>query len=89
MSRTTLAIDDALLRDIKRLAAEQGLSMQALINRLLRQSLMQEGNNDYKLDLKTWDAQLQPGIDLLDRDSLLDAMDAIGAAGNFGPREKV
>ncbi len=75
MSRTTLAINDALLREIKRRAAEQGLSMQALINRLLKQSLMQGGASDYKLELKTWDAELQPGIDLLDRDSLLDAME--------------
>lgn len=75
MARTTLAIDEDLLREVKRRAAEQGLSMQALINRLLRQAIAPVHHRKYKLRLKTWEAQLQPGIDLLDRDSLLDVLE--------------
>ncbi len=77
MPRTTLAIDEDLLREIKQRAAEQGLTMQALINRMLRQSLLPLQQKEYRLKLKTWRARLQPGIDLLDRDSLLDAIDQV------------
>lgn len=75
MLRTTLVMDEDLLREIKRRAAEQGLTMQALSNRMLRQSLLPVQKEEYRLKLRTWDGRLQPGIDLLDRDSLFDAID--------------
>jgi plasmid stability protein len=39
MARTTLTIDDQLLRELKRKAAEQGRTLQAVTNDLLRSSL--------------------------------------------------
>jgi hypothetical protein len=38
--RTTLRIDDDLLRDLKSRATEQSISLNALLNQLLRQALV-------------------------------------------------
>ena len=75
MKRTTLKIDDAVLRMLKKQAAEEGRSFQEVANRLLRRGLASSRRTNYKLVLKGWDATLQPGVDILDRDSLFDLMD--------------
>jgi len=74
--RTTLAIDDDILRRLKQRAAAQGTTLQRVANDLLRQALERSPSRKrYKLKLSGWRASLQPGIDLLDRDSLWEAMD--------------
>ena len=75
MPRTTLMIEDGLLRKIKKLAAEEGRTLQAVVNDLLRVGLAGPGRTPYTLDLPTWVAREQPGVDLLDRDKLFDLMD--------------
>ena len=50
MSRTTLNLDDDLLRRLAEHAS-------------------------YELTLEGWQAEEQPGVDLLDRDNLFDLMD--------------
>jgi Ribbon-helix-helix protein, copG family len=73
--RTTLAIDDDLLRQLKENAASQGKTLAALVNDLLRHALnVQSQRQYYKLDLEGWDSQPQPGVDILDRDKLFDLM---------------
>jgi hypothetical protein len=75
MSRTTLMIDDALLREIKKKAAIEGRTLQEVANDLLRQALRARAPGRFSLQLHGWEAKEQPGVDLLDRDKLFDLMD--------------
>jgi Ribbon-helix-helix protein, copG family. len=76
MSRTTLAIDDDLLKRIKEKAAGEGRTLQGVANDLLRQALAQQRPKSRpKLALRGWKAVEQPGVGLLDRDKLFDLMD--------------
>lgn len=82
MARTTLAIEDELLRTLKSKAAREGRTLQDVANELLRQGLAQRRQRgDYRLELDGWAAQEQPGVDILDRDKLFDLM----AQGQTGP----
>jgi hypothetical protein len=74
MARTTLTIDDVLLRQLKKMALEQGRTLQAVTNDLLRRALAKPELKAYTLRLKGWEAQEQPGVDILDRDKLFDLM---------------
>lgn len=74
--RTTLAIDDDLLKRMKEKAAREGTTLQGVANDLLRQALVQQRpKNKPRLVLRGWEAVQQPGVDLLDRDKLFDLMD--------------
>ena len=76
MARTTVAIDDDLLKRIKEKAAHEGRTFQDVANELLRQALArQKPKGAVKLKLRGWKAQERPGVDLLDRDKLFDLMD--------------
>lgn len=79
MSRTTLVLDDNLLRQLKKKAAEEGCSLQRLTNDLLRRALSPPPRSarPYKLELLGWKATLQPGVDICDRDKLFDLMDGL------------
>ena len=73
--RTTLTLDDDLLRQLKGLAARQGKTLGGLVNDLLRHALAVSSQPPpYRLELEGWEADLQPGADLLDRDKLFDLM---------------
>jgi metal-responsive CopG/Arc/MetJ family transcriptional regulator len=75
MTRTSLTIDDDLLKRIKERATREGSTLQGLVNDLLRQALgRQRPRNTSKLILRGWKAVEQPGVDLLDRDALFDVM---------------
>ena len=75
MRRTTLAIEDRLLRRLKEKAAREGRTLQDTANDLLRQGLDRQTQRlDYRLKLEGWDATELPGVDLLDRDKLLDIL---------------
>ena len=76
MSRTTLTIDDDLRRRLKEVAAKEGRTFGGLVNDLLRQAMAtRPRRTTFKLKLKGWDAETQPGVDILDRDKLFDLMD--------------
>jgi plasmid stability protein len=75
MKRTTLTIDDQLLRALKKRAAEEGRTLQAVTNLLLRQAMAANSSESYELTLKGWKAAELPGVDILDRDALFDVMD--------------
>lgn len=76
MARTTLAIDDDLLKRMKEKAIREGRTLQDVANELLRQALAQQRpKSKAKLALRGWKAVEQPGVDLLDRDKLFDLMD--------------
>lgn len=74
MKRTTLKIDEAVLRRLKQKAAAEGTSLQDLANQLLRRGLTTPQRSGYVLRLKGWKAASQPGVDILDRDALFDVM---------------
>lgn len=76
MGRTTLAIDDDILKKIKEQAAREGRTFQDVANELLRRALVQQKPKlKLKLKLRGWKATQRPGVDLLDRDKLFDLMD--------------
>jgi len=74
--RTTLAIDDDLLKRMKEKAAREGRTLQGVANDLLRQALVQQRPRiKPRLALRGWEAVERPGVDLFDRDKLFDLMD--------------
>ena len=75
MRRTTLAIEEGLLKHLKAKAAHEGRTLQEVANELLRQALIrQEKKSDYRLSLRGWEAEERPGVGILDRDKLFDRM---------------
>lgn len=75
--RTTLNLDDDLMRTVKQRAAEQGRTVSSMIELALREALAREtrAGRPYRLRWATVRGGLQPGVDLTDRSSLLDRMD--------------
>lgn len=74
MKRTTLTIDEQLLRQLKKRAAEEGRTLQSVTNDLLRQALATRRRTTYRLRLRGWNAAMLPGVNILDRDALFDLL---------------
>ena len=74
--RTTLNLDDDLMRSIKQHAASTGRTLTSLVEESLRELLARVENSErcYTLDWVTVEGGAQPGVDLTDRDALLDRM---------------
>ena len=75
MARTTLDIDDSLLRELKKTAASQGRTLQAVVNEYLKRAAAAPAGPPFRLQLEGWRAEPRPGVDLFDRDQLFDLMD--------------
>ena len=76
--RTTLQLDDALMRDVKRTALESGRTMTAVIEDALRQALSRREKSKRRRPVKftTFRGKgLLPGVDLDDSAGLLDRME--------------
>ena len=77
--RTTVRLDEALLKEAKRQAAESGMTLQAIIEESLRERLARGRNPQQTrrpVRLKTsGSGGALPGIDLDDTSALLDAME--------------
>jgi hypothetical protein len=77
--RTTVRLDDDLLRDAKQLAAKTGRSLTALIEDALREQIIRhrERRTRKKVELPVFrnGRGLQPGIELDDSASLWDLAD--------------
>lgn len=76
--RTTLTLDDDVLRTARRRAREQDRPLKDVINEALRQGLaMGESapTTAYSFRLKTVEGRLLPGVDLTDRDKLFELME--------------
>jgi hypothetical protein len=78
--RTTLDLEDRLLRDAKRRAANDGRTLTAIIEDALRQYLAPpaQPRKAFRLRLLTRKGRLVPGVDLADRDSLYERMEGRG-----------
>ncbi len=76
--RTTLDIDDQLMRRVKKQAAEEGQTVTAFIESALREAFARRrgsGKESYRLQWVTARGRLKPGVDLTDRDSLYERME--------------
>jgi hypothetical protein len=78
--RTTLDLDDLVLRRAKKLAAEEGKTLTAIVEEALRERLVPRARRGrkFKLRLLTRKGRLIPGINLADRDLLYERMDGRG-----------
>ena len=76
--RTTLDVNDALLRDAKRLAAERAETLTSIVEDALRQYLAPppERAGKFRLRLLTKRGRTLPGVDLADRDALYERMES-------------
>jgi Arc/MetJ family transcription regulator len=74
--RTTIDLNDALLRKAKQRAARDGTTLRELVEAALRRYLGgAAGPQRYELKWRTESGRLQPGVRIEDRDSLFDIMD--------------
>lgn len=75
--RTTIDIDDPILKDLKRLQRREGKSLGRLVSDLLAQSLARaEVSRRPEAATFGWHSKaMQPKVDLADKQALLDAMD--------------
>ncbi|CAN5859428.1 antitoxin VapB48 [soil metagenome] len=75
--RTTLDLDDEVMRTLKRRAAETGRTLTSLVEEALRAMLERGSRPDpaYKLEWTVVPGGARPGVDLSDRDALIDIMD--------------
>ena len=75
--RTTIDIDDPILKDLKRLQKRNGKSLGRLVSDLLAQSLAHEqGNDPSPAPALNWISRsMNARVDLSDKQALLDAMD--------------
>lgn len=74
--RTTIDLNDELLRHAKRRAAQEGQTLRELVEAALRRHLGRGGRREaYRLDWRTERGRVQPGVTLDDRDALFDLMD--------------
>jgi Arc/MetJ family transcription regulator len=74
--RTTVDINDELLRAAKLRAAQQKTSLKAVIEHALRRHLgHRDHSEEYRLSWAVEDGEMAPGVDLTDRDALFDLMD--------------
>ncbi|MBI2886798.1 MAG: type II toxin-antitoxin system VapB family antitoxin [Chloroflexi bacterium] len=76
--RTTIRLDDHLLKEAKRLAADTGRTLTAVIEDSLREAIARKraGVPRKRVRLPTFKGQgLQPGVDLNDSAALLDLME--------------
>jgi hypothetical protein len=78
MMRTTLNLDDRLLMEAKKLAAESGRTLTAVFEDALRERLARRGHAPSRkpVELRTFrGGGVQPGVDLDDSAALLDLME--------------
>lgn len=78
--RTTLDLDDDVLREAKKRAAEEGSTLTRLVEEALRQHLTPAKHRDkpFRLKLLRKKGRLVPGTDLADRDALYERMEGRG-----------
>jgi hypothetical protein len=75
--RTTIDIDDPILRDLKRLQQREGKSLGRLVSDLLAQALAkpQAARGNATPPFAWRSKAMRARVDLADNDALLDAMD--------------
>lgn len=82
--KTTLNLDDRLVRALKKRAAERGTTMTAILEEAAHAVLRPKpaSKGPFKLKWKPVRGKLQPGVDLDDRQALYDVMEGSGWRGD-------
>ncbi|HLB55122.1 MAG TPA: YlcI/YnfO family protein [Gemmatimonadales bacterium] len=84
--RTTIRLDDALLRRAKAQAAASGRSLNDFIADAVRASLAPRPSKPASVELPTYRGRgVQPGVDLDDTSALLDRMESPHGESQAGP----
>ena len=75
--KTTLNLDDQVLRQAKARAAQNGMTLTKFVEDALRTRLKAAGNSDepFRLRLKTVAGDRPPLVDFCDRNALHDVID--------------
>ena len=74
--RTTIRLDERLLREAKKVAAQNGRTLTSVIEEALRENLArQKKAPGARAPLPRHRGRLQPGVDLDDSAALLDLME--------------
>ncbi len=76
--RTTIDIDDALMKTAKKKAAETGQTLKEIIEESLREFFERESETEavpFRMEWVVVKGSLRPGVDLSDRRSLMDILD--------------
>jgi hypothetical protein len=78
--RTTLDLDDRLLRAAKKRAVEEGTTLTRVIEEALRHhvAIRAQPRTRFRLRLLTKRGRLVPGVNLADRDALYERMEGRG-----------
>jgi hypothetical protein len=78
--RTTLDIDDHVLRKAKQLAAREGKTLTRIVEEALRDRVVRprRSTRPFRLQLLTKKGRLIPGVNLADRDALYERMEGRG-----------
>jgi len=83
MRRTTVRLDDQLLKEDKRAAAEAGQSLTRLIEEALQETLTRRSSRERRrrIRLPTYGREgVLPGVDLDNSGALLDLMEGIDSS---------
>jgi hypothetical protein len=77
--RTTLDLDDELMKAVKKEAAESGRTMTEIIEQSLRETLLRPAppRKPYRLRLPVVKGRRPPVVDINDRDALYDFMEGL------------
>lgn len=77
--RTTLDLDDRLLKSAKKLAAEEGKTLTAVVEEALQLRLEppRKAGKPFKLNLLVLPGDIAPGVDFADRNTLYDILDGV------------
>ena len=89
--KTTLTIDDAILRELREEAARRGTTMSALVEAGLRRILSERPDKDETVEpppLPTWNSG-GALVDVADREALYEAIDYEHDMRMYGTRGEV
>lgn len=74
--RTTLNLDDGLVREVRKRAAQEGRTLTSLVEEALRLLLTpRRSRQTYRLQWPTRRGEASPRVDIADRDALFDLME--------------
>jgi hypothetical protein len=74
--RTTLDIDDPILREVKALHEREGRSMGALVSELLAEALARRHSSRARPSFRWTSRDMKPLLDLSDKEAVYAALDA-------------
>jgi Arc/MetJ family transcription regulator len=75
--KTTIEIDDELLRRVKQQAGAGGMTLRTFVEEALRARLLPRprGRDRFQLDLPVVEGTAPPAVDISDRNALYDLME--------------